>query len=157
MQSLGKDGAALGAEKDPKTKSNGVHKARALYAYTTSPDESTDISFAKDEILDILDNSGDWWQARKEDGTIGSKCLSRLVGMVLMHGEPLCATAVPSSKLPWTRIAYRRIQLTGFSRLLSVCLILHKLDVGLFLRPSSRSHFLLRHTLRLGDIPTLHL
>lgn len=46
-------------------------RARALYAYTASPDDPTEISFAKGEVLDITDNSGKWWQARKADGRAG--------------------------------------------------------------------------------------
>ncbi|GAA5884695.1 hypothetical protein JCM6882_005356 [Rhodosporidiobolus microsporus] len=48
-----------------------VLKARALYSYSASPDDPNEISFAKGEVLDILDNSGKWWQARKSDGTRG--------------------------------------------------------------------------------------
>ncbi|KAH9172529.1 hypothetical protein EDB89DRAFT_1851080, partial [Lactarius sanguifluus] len=47
------------------------YKATALYAYTASPDSPSDISFSKDEILDIIEMDGDWWQVRKEDGTLG--------------------------------------------------------------------------------------
>ena len=39
---------------------------------TASPDDSTEISFSKGEILDIMNNDEEWWQARKGDGTLGS-------------------------------------------------------------------------------------
>ncbi|KAI0718853.1 hypothetical protein C8T65DRAFT_637153 [Cerioporus squamosus] len=42
-----------------------------LYNYTASPDDPNEISFSKNEILEILDKNGKWWQARKQDGTIG--------------------------------------------------------------------------------------
>ncbi|KAN0135231.1 hypothetical protein V8E53_007122 [Lactarius tabidus] len=48
-----------------------LYMAKALYAYTASRDDPNEISFHKGEILDIIDNSGKWWQARKEDGTLG--------------------------------------------------------------------------------------
>lgn len=48
-----------------------VLKAKALYGYTASPDDPNEISFVKGEILDILDNSGKWYSARKQDGTQG--------------------------------------------------------------------------------------
>jgi len=47
------------------------YKARALYAYTASPDDPNEISFSKGEIVDIVDKNGKWWQARKADGTVG--------------------------------------------------------------------------------------
>ena len=39
---------------------------------TASPDDPNEISFSRGEILDIVDNTGKWWQAEKEDGTAGS-------------------------------------------------------------------------------------
>lgn len=43
---------------------------------TASPDDPNEITFAKGEILEILDKNGKWWQARKSDGTVGSEsCL----------------------------------------------------------------------------------
>ncbi|THH20511.1 hypothetical protein EW146_g863 [Bondarzewia mesenterica] len=48
-----------------------MYKAKALYAYTASTDDPNEISFAKGELLDIVDKQGKWWQAKKADGTIG--------------------------------------------------------------------------------------
>jgi hypothetical protein len=39
---------------------------------TASTDDPNEISFAKGEIMDIIDKNGKWWQARKEDGMLGS-------------------------------------------------------------------------------------
>jgi hypothetical protein len=36
-----------------------------------NPDDQSELSFAKGEILDIADNKGKWWQARKADGSTG--------------------------------------------------------------------------------------
>ncbi|KAI0756572.1 hypothetical protein C8Q80DRAFT_1215472 [Daedaleopsis nitida] len=47
------------------------YRAKALYNYTASPDDPNEISFTKGEILEILDKNGKWWQARKQDGTVG--------------------------------------------------------------------------------------
>ncbi|KAJ7778482.1 SH3 domain-containing protein [Mycena metata] len=47
------------------------YRARALYNYTASTDDPNEISFQKGDILEILDTSVKWWQAKKEDGRIG--------------------------------------------------------------------------------------
>lgn len=46
-------------------------KARTLFNYVASVEDQNELSFSKGEILDILDNQGSWWHARKGDGTIG--------------------------------------------------------------------------------------
>ncbi|KAG2230506.1 hypothetical protein INT48_009881, partial [Thamnidium elegans] len=46
-------------------------QATALHDYQGSPDDPNELSFSKNEVLDILDKRGNWWQARKRDGTTG--------------------------------------------------------------------------------------
>ncbi|KAI8320622.1 hypothetical protein GQ54DRAFT_211065 [Martensiomyces pterosporus] len=48
-----------------------LFKARALYSYNANPDDPNEVSFAKDEILVIVDSSGKWWQVQKSNGTVG--------------------------------------------------------------------------------------
>ncbi|CAG8550024.1 15679_t:CDS:2 [Dentiscutata erythropus] len=48
-----------------------AYKAKALYDYQASPEDQTELSFTKGEVLDIVDNKGKWWQAKKADGSIG--------------------------------------------------------------------------------------
>ncbi|KAF9428384.1 Transmembrane osmosensor, partial [Podila epigama] len=48
-----------------------AYKACALYSYDANPEDSNELSFIKNEVLDIVDNKGKWWQARKQDGSIG--------------------------------------------------------------------------------------
>lgn len=38
---------------------------------TANPDDPNELSFQKEEVLEILNKSGNWWQAKKQDGTIG--------------------------------------------------------------------------------------
>ncbi|CAG8466847.1 9109_t:CDS:2 [Dentiscutata erythropus] len=47
------------------------YKAKALYDYHGSPEDRTELSFAKDDYLDIASKEGKWWNARKADGTTG--------------------------------------------------------------------------------------
>ncbi|KAG0369441.1 hypothetical protein BC939DRAFT_208597 [Gamsiella multidivaricata] len=48
-----------------------AYKARALYSYDANPEDNNELSFVKGEVLDIVDNKGKWWQARKQDGIVG--------------------------------------------------------------------------------------
>lgn len=67
-----------------------LYKAKALYSCEhncasvpgmfaecipdgASADDPNEISFQKGEIMEILDKQGKWWQAKKSDGTVGSK------------------------------------------------------------------------------------
>ncbi|KAJ2522304.1 Transmembrane osmosensor [Coemansia sp. RSA 1939] len=47
----------------------GAYKARALYAYDANPDDPNEVSFAKDEVMYVIDDSGKWWQVKKNDST----------------------------------------------------------------------------------------
>ena len=44
-----------------------------IIADNANPEDPNEISFAKNEILEIIDKQGKWWQAKKEDGTVGSR------------------------------------------------------------------------------------
>ncbi|KAI8976560.1 SH3 domain-containing protein, partial [Pilobolus umbonatus] len=46
-------------------------KVQALHAYEANPEDPSELSFAKGEIMDIMDRNGNWWQARKSDGSVG--------------------------------------------------------------------------------------
>ncbi|RSH84490.1 Transmembrane osmosensor [Apiotrichum porosum] len=46
-------------------------KAKANYAYSASPDDPNEVSFAKGEILEVLDNTGKWYQVRTASGQQG--------------------------------------------------------------------------------------
>ncbi|KAG6811573.1 hypothetical protein H0H92_006822 [Tricholoma furcatifolium] len=69
----GSGGASPIPENIPPAETSFSYKAKALYAYTASPDDPNEISFSKGEILDIMDKNGKWWQARKSDGKVGSE------------------------------------------------------------------------------------
>ncbi|KAJ7055731.1 hypothetical protein C8F01DRAFT_993822 [Mycena amicta] len=67
---------AAGAGEDPKTGEEDTEtlplpRARALHAYHGSPDDPEELSFKKGEVLEIEDQQGKWWQAKKSDGTLG--------------------------------------------------------------------------------------
>lgn len=60
-----------GSSGEPPSEQTYSYRAKALYNYNASPDDPNELSFTKGELLDIIDNSGKWWQAKKADGTTG--------------------------------------------------------------------------------------
>ncbi|KAJ6496107.1 hypothetical protein C8R45DRAFT_985009 [Mycena sanguinolenta] len=56
---------------DAGTEEEVLPRARALHAYKGSPDDPNELSFSKGEILEIEDQEGKWWNAKKSDGTFG--------------------------------------------------------------------------------------
>ncbi|KAJ9070531.1 Transmembrane osmosensor, variant 2 [Entomophthora muscae] len=46
-------------------------KACALYTYKANPEDPKELSFYQGEILDVSENRGKWWQARKADMSVG--------------------------------------------------------------------------------------
>ncbi|ODV64240.1 osmosensor SHO1 ASCRUDRAFT_29844 [Ascoidea rubescens DSM 1968] len=57
------------------------YRAIALYNYDANPDDINEISFKKGEILQVNDIQGRWWQAKREDGSVGI-CPSNYVELV---------------------------------------------------------------------------
>ncbi|KAI9489110.1 hypothetical protein BDB00DRAFT_876779 [Zychaea mexicana] len=45
--------------------------ASALHSYQANPEDPNELTFSKDETLEILDRKGNWWQAKKADGSVG--------------------------------------------------------------------------------------
>ncbi|KAF7965042.1 hypothetical protein HWV62_843 [Athelia sp. TMB] len=68
---IGAAGSGAGGSAGDQAPEAYSYTAKALYAYTASPDDPNEISFTKGEVLDIVDKQGKWWQAKKADGTIG--------------------------------------------------------------------------------------
>jgi SHO1 osmosensor len=64
-------GAGGAAPPTPAQKNSQFETATALHSYQANPEDPNELSFGKDEMLEILDRKGNWWQARKEDGTVG--------------------------------------------------------------------------------------
>ncbi|KAI8981234.1 hypothetical protein BD414DRAFT_492063 [Trametes punicea] len=67
----GSTGGVTGPDTNAAIAESHQYRAKALYNYTASPTDPSEISFAKGDILEILDKNGKWWQARKADGTVG--------------------------------------------------------------------------------------
>jgi len=47
------------------------HKAKAMYAYSASPDDPNEVSFAKGDLLEVVDATGKWYQVRTPSGATG--------------------------------------------------------------------------------------
>ena len=75
---------------------------------TASPDDPNEISFAKGEVLEILDKNGKWWQARKQDGTVGSAYRHFLARVPLILTRAVSRTIeLPADRL---RLPFRCFQ-----------------------------------------------
>lgn len=64
-------GAAPAAAAGASSTQGALQRAEALYSYKASEDDPTEISFAKGDVLQIVDSSGKWWQAQRPNGELG--------------------------------------------------------------------------------------
>jgi len=72
-------------------------QTKALYGYHGQPDE---VPFTKGEILDVLDDSEDWWEVRKacgEEGQAPSNYLGKLVPPGSIRAKALYAYQADAS------------------------------------------------------------
>ena len=42
-----------------------------MFAYAASPEDSNEVSFAKGDLLEVVDNTGKWFQVRTPSGQTG--------------------------------------------------------------------------------------
>jgi SHO1 osmosensor len=50
-----------------------------MYAYNASPDDPNEVSFAKGDILEVVDNTGKWFQVRTPSGQTGVSQASKIL------------------------------------------------------------------------------
>lgn len=70
------------------------YRVRANYSYIAG--DHNELSFKKDEILEVNDISGKWWQARRENGEIGI-CPSNYVSLLDTGFAPNTFSQIQSS------------------------------------------------------------
>lgn len=76
-----------------------IHKVKTLYNF--DPKNPEELSFQKDEILEVIDKPDDdpeWWVARKQDGSAGLVPRNYIV-IVDNDGESLAPSSEPTSAL----------------------------------------------------------
>jgi SHO1 osmosensor len=65
MTALASPTAGQDVASDGVAELQAIGKARCLYSYEASPDDPNEISFAKGQVLEIMNDKGKWWQVRK--------------------------------------------------------------------------------------------
>ncbi|CDS14388.1 hypothetical protein LRAMOSA06557 [Lichtheimia ramosa] len=61
----------IGSSSPGEGEAGSYSTAKALHTYRANPQDPSELSFSKNEELEIIDRNGNWWKARKQDGSVG--------------------------------------------------------------------------------------
>ncbi|KAF9129762.1 Transmembrane osmosensor [Mortierella sp. 14UC] len=87
------------------TSLNYTYKARALYSHRGNPFDTNELEFVMGEVLDIVDVKDKWWQARKQDGTVGiAYSALAAIAFVSAQADPMTPAGAVQPTYDWASI-----------------------------------------------------